>query len=101
MAQNIKEESIFSIDHSWKYEKNYLDWNNSFEINNIPQVFLWSENTQTDNTVKGNFNLEIDMRDNKDNANIYFDANLNNKQIIKFEIDNKATIEYREVEVIY
>ena len=41
------------------------------------------------------------MRDNKDNANIYFDANLNNKQIIKFEIDNKATIEYREVEVIY
>jgi hypothetical protein len=62
-------------------------------------VLLWWGGSEN-NTIKGNFNLEIDLRDNKDNANIYFDANIENKQVIKFELDNKATIEYKEVEII-
>lgn len=95
----IDGKKIFWIEHSWGYEKNYIKWNNNFEITNVPRIFLWAITSEENPIIKWNFNIEVDLRNNKDNANIYFDTTISDKQIIQFEIDNKGTIEYKQVEI--
>ena len=41
-------------------------------------------------------NHKQNLKNNKNNVNIYFDTNIDSKKIIKFELDNKSEIEYKD-----
>lgn len=112
-ATSINQESwenIITISHSWNYEKDYLVLNNSF--------VLWddiaNDMADWDASVRWNLNLKADVRNNKDNVNIYFDLMIDQddldlggldlgeiwgNQSIKVEIDNKSTIQYKNINI--
>jgi len=49
--------------------------------------------------VEANINFDIDVRNNKNNANIFINYKEDKKEILRIEIDNKWTINYKKVEI--
>jgi len=49
--------------------------------------------------INSNLNISVDTRNNKNNFNLYFDYNKQDKKVIEIEITNKWTIEYKKVEI--
>lgn len=85
---NDKAEEIFSMTHSWNYEKDYLEFNNKFTlidlIKNSEDNYSW------------NLNISADTRNNKQNVKFYLDAYQANKKIIEYNIENEAIRTYKE-----
>ena len=98
----IKEnwENLLIIETNWEYEKKFLELNNSFKTAwNLKKTI---ENISWNNWIENifwNFNIKTDLRNNKDNYNIYFDLNFDKNKIIELNIDNKSTIEYKKVDI--
>ena len=94
---NSKEFMI--INHSWKFEKNYFMLNNFYELKwEIPDIANIDLDL-IDNNNTWNLNIIIDTKNHKNNVNYYFDFNINKKNIIKIEIDNKSIIDYKDVNI--
>lgn len=64
----------------WKIENKYFQFDTDFDFNNM---------------YTGKMNLEIDVRDNKNNANILFLLNNWGKEILKITMLNEAKREYK------
>ena len=84
---------LLRVAHSGKYEKNYLKLNNKFS--SAMYSFLFGK----DSDITWNFNIAIDQRSNKNNWNLFIDINLDTKQILEFEIDNKSTKTYKNIDI--
>ncbi len=84
---------LMKIDHSGKYEKNYLKLDNKF-TSEAYQYLFWKEWTTS-----GNMNIEIDQRSNKNNWNLFIDINIDTKKILELEIDNKSKKVYKNIEI--
>ena len=96
----IKENSskILLIKTNWSYENNYFELNNLFWIywdlkNNI-SMMIWNEKIWN---IIWNLNIKTDLRNNKNNINIYMDTYFDDKQIIKFEFENISIYNYKKV----
>ncbi|QFR38656.1 hypothetical protein A9Q91_00280 [Candidatus Gracilibacteria bacterium 28_42_T64] len=74
------------------------NFNEKFYINTY-STWEQKEINNTVTEVTGNLNIDVDQRGNKDNENIYFNINVNDANIIKFEMDNTSTIDYKKVEI--
>lgn len=90
---NSSEWKIASISHNWKYEKNFFEINNKFNIEQNPI------NPYSEEKVSWNFNISTDLRNNSQNAKIFLDVNLDSKQVIKFEVENIAKRTYKDVKI--
>ncbi len=98
--KNYDNNEIISIEHSGSFEKNYLVLNNEFDINpKYNPLGIYSQQDDEETILTWDFNLTVDSRDNKNNANVYLDFKINEKKVIEFEIDNKSTIEYKDIEI--
>jgi hypothetical protein len=104
-----KWDEIINISHSWKFEKNYLEFNNSYElkweiINEFNNERKYYENKDSEieeiKKINWKFNIEIDKKYNQNNINIYFILNINGDEIINFELNNESKIEYKEIKII-
>ncbi len=87
---------------SWKtYITNYSTWEKT-KINYWDTTLDCSRFTikeQEEKIIEANFNISADIRNNKNNSSIYVDYIENNKKIIKLEISNTATKEYKEIDI--
>lgn len=101
--RNWKE--FINIAHSWKYEKNYLKFNNKIKLSeSIINTYLGQINKPSDTIrenpkVEANINIMIDTRFNKDNSNIYIDYIEWSKKVLEIEANNKSSIEYKKIEI--
>ena len=80
----IEDDAVFKF---WKTWKEYWD------------IYIkcdFQKQEEKAKEVKWNLKIEADIRSNKNNVNIYFDLDIDDKKIIEFEIDNKWTIEYKD-----
>ena len=87
---------VVKINHFGGFYKNYFELNNSFNINNS-QILELLDLDYLGNLVKWKLNMKFDLKDSKNDVNIYFDLlNIENKKIIEFELDNKGIKQYRD-----
>ncbi|MDD5769804.1 MAG: hypothetical protein PHE25_02450, partial [Candidatus Gracilibacteria bacterium] len=70
----------FVINGNGKVEINYLKYDAKYDFNS---------------EFNGNFNLEIDTRNDKNNANVYLNINNKTKDIFKFNMTNEAQRTYK------
>lgn len=85
---------LINITHSWKYEKDYLIWNNYYKLNENSQYInnLWN--------IDWNLNISLDTRNNKQNTDILFDLYLNENKSINFSVNNEAIRSYKDINII-
>jgi hypothetical protein len=86
---------LFAWESNFKVkEKIYLNWDNKWYT-----TWTKKQNEKND-TYLLNANIKSDLRDNKNDVNIYIDANETDKKVFDFEIDNKGTREYKKSEIV-
>ncbi len=92
---NMEEDYIENCD----VEKDELNMENPSEIY-INWYTSWKKReAQTETTITWDLNLKVDARNDKNNANVYFDLVIDQEKTIELEIDNKWTVEYKDVEI--
>ena len=57
-------------------------------------MMIWNEKIWN---IIWNLNIKTDLRNNKNNINIYMDTYFDDKQIIKFEFENISIYNYKKV----
>jgi hypothetical protein len=90
-----KLEELFKMNLTWNYDKDYFELNNNFYLKENPFFYL----NQYLDELKWNFNFEIDKRYSNDNATIYFDINYWEDKILEFNLENKAVINYKDINI--
>lgn len=97
--KNQKE--LFNINLIWKYDEKYFELNNKFSISEewLIEIFYWNENWIF-KKINWNINILIDQRNNNKNIYMYIDLLLDNIKTLEFNIDNKSTIEYKDVKIL-
>ncbi len=86
---DIKE--LFLIKINWKYEKKYFKVNSNFELAKNPYI--------TKEKITWKFNIETDLRNWKDNANILFILKKAKKEFFNFSLENIWKVEYKKQEI--
>ena len=80
---------------AYKYDVVEFNWK-EFYINSYKSWTKYSPENDKIEIIKWSYNVKFDTLNNKSNANIYLDLNMDNKKVIEFKIDNTWTIEYKD-----
>ncbi len=98
---SIKERSkeVFKITTSWKYADKYLKLDNKINFSKNPFTALKLHSSSKSEKLSWNFNLEIDLKDNKDNVRMNINGSIWTKKILEMNISNDWKIEFKNVEI--
>ncbi len=100
--ENNSFELYACLETDYYWEKIYKVWYGIVEgeSSNLNNYTVWEEiEKEGEPIVVWNLNIKADTRDNNNNANIYFNLDINEVRNIEFELDNKSTIEYKDIEI--
>jgi len=84
-------QDIFIADMSGTLKKDYLDMAMNFEFMDFIQ--------RSEDTIKGDMEMEIDTRSNKSNVDFWFNIEKEGKNVVEFDVLSESTIKYWDIEI--
>ena len=92
MQASMWGQELMTADIVGTLEQDYLKTKIIFEVADFMQG--------SEDTYKGNINLMVDTRNNKNNLDFWFNIGKQDKNIVEFEMISESTIKYWEVEIL-